>query len=295
MELAIEELRAMLAAQVAGQGDRDIAKTRAHLDALGEVAPLPPGWSVSPVDLGGPGERHVGPEARPGRVLLYLHGGGYCLGSPKSYRSLIARLACAAEAEAFALDYRLAPEHPFPAALEDSVVAYRRLLAQERGASGLVLAGDSAGAGLAIALAVKLKELGLPQPLAIVAISPWTDLTNGGETVANEPGRDPAITAGDLHMCAAHYLADADPRAPLASPVYADLSGLAPMLIHVGGEELLLSDADALKSAARAAGVDATLEIWPEMIHVWHAFHAVLPEAEEAIDEIGAWLKRRWL
>lgn len=289
----MEDVRAMIAQFGAIEG-AEIADLRARYDAAGEAMPAPEGWTWEEASLGGrPARRWSGPGLSPGRFLLYLHGGGYCIGSPRSHGALAAQLGAAAGAEVFVLDYRLAPEHPHPAAVEDAVGAWAELLAEGRDPARGVLIGDSAGAGLAVAAAVAAKGKGVPQPGAIVALSPWANLAQEGFSYEECAKRDPIVTKAGLDANAAAYLAGLHPKTPLASPIFADLSGLAPMLIQVGAHEVLLADAEALKTAARRAGVDVTLEVWPEMIHVWHFFHAMLEEAREAIAEIGEWLGRR--
>jgi acetyl esterase/lipase len=260
---------------------------RAAFDASREAeGPLPEGWSAKALDLG--------PGARATRTILYLHGGGFCLGSIRSHSGLVANFAKAADAEGVLLDYRLAPEHPYPAALDDSWEAYRRLLADGRDPNGVVLAGDSAGAALALGVALRAKGEGVAMPLALVLLCPWSDLTQSGESMVTREETDPTISKSGLDAFARLYLAGADPRDPAASPYHADLSGLPVMLVQVGGDEVLLSDAENLVAKARAAGVDATVEIWPGLFHVWHRFYAQAEEASDALSELGAWLKRRW-
>ena len=240
-----------------------------------------------------PAEWLVPPSARDDVVLLYLHGGGYVIGSPRSHRHLAAALARAARARALVLDYRLAPEHPFPAAVEDAVLAYRWLAEQGIRPARLVIAGDSAGGGLTVATLVALRERGLALPAAGVCISPWVDLTCSAPSYAKNAAADPIVRPALVSEMARAYLAGADPRTPLAPPLYADLRGLPPLLIHVGSDEVLLDDAAGLAERARAAGVDAALEIAPRMVHVWHWFLPMLPEAQTAVDAIGAFIDAR--
>ena len=289
---ALDSVRALVRARQAETARLDLAAQRAEMDDRGARAPLPAGWSATRFDLGRPGELLRGPSAAITRSILYLHGGGFCMGAPKSHRALAAQIGHAAQAEVFTLAYRLAPEHRAPAALEDALDAYRRLLATGRDARSIALIGDSAGGGLALHLAAALKSAGLPAPLAVVAISPWVDLTLTGSSLRTRAARDPALTQERLATCAGHFVGDGDARA--ASALFADLAGLPPVLVHVGDDEILLSDAERFISAARAVGVDATVEIWPGLFHVWHAYFPMIEEAREAISEIGAWLKRRW-
>ncbi len=289
----IQNLVALLRSREA-PGDRTPAEQRA---AFEEVAVLVAGSAEAtstPVDAGGvPGEWIAAPGASSERTLYYLHGGGYVIGSIHTHRALIARLSAASGARGFAINYRLAPEHPFPAAVEDAVTGYRWLLGQGVDPAGLVIAGDSAGGGLTVATLVALRDAGVPLPAAAVCLSPWTDMEGIGESAKTRAAADPMIDGAHLADGAQLYLGDADPRTPLAAPLYADLSGLPPMLIHVGDAEVLLDDSTRLAERATAAGVDVTLEVWDHMIHVWQFFAAILPEGQQAIDRIGAWVRER--
>jgi monoterpene epsilon-lactone hydrolase len=240
-------------------------------------------------------ERLQPPTAQPGRMVLYLHGGGYVIGSPRSHRHLAVAIASAAAASALLLDYRLAPEHPFPAALDDAVAAYRWLLDHGVAPGGIVIAGDSAGGGLTVATLVALRDAGLPRPAAGVCISPWVDLTCSAPSYAAKATTDPIVVGQSVARMATAYLGAADRRTPLASPLFADLAGLPPLLIHVGSEEVLLDDSIALADRATKAGVGATLDVWPEMIHVWHWFLPMLDEAQAAIDRIGIFARARFI
>ena len=272
-----------------------IAERRAMYDRAERVFTLPPGTTVEPVAAGGrPAERICPVGAREDAVLLYLHGGGYVIGSPRSHRHLAEALARSAGVSCLLPDYRLAPEHPFPAAVDDALAAYRWLVEDRRIAPGrTVIAGDSAGGGLTVAALVAIREARLPLPGAGVCISPWTDLTCSAASYQSKAGSDPMVNLPDITAMAGHYLNAADPRTPLASPLFADLRGLPPILIHVGSEEVLIDDASRLAERARAAGVDVTLEVWEQMIHVWHWFLPWLPEAEAAVEKIGGFLRPR--
>ncbi|MBX5465774.1 MAG: alpha/beta hydrolase [Clostridia bacterium] len=275
-----------------GAAPPSVEEQRRQLDAMGGLLPLAPDVVVRPAESGGvPGEWIDAPGARADRVLLYLHGGAYSMGGPASHRSLVARLARAAAARGLLVDYRLAPEHRFPAAVEDAVAAYRGLLAAGLEPGRIVLAGDSAGGGLAVATLVALREAGQPLPAGAALLSPWTDLAGTGETLRTRAERDPWIDPSGIGGAARLYLGEEDPRHPLASPLYAELGGLPPLLIHVGEDEVLLDDARRLAERARAAGVEVTLRVWPEMWHVFQAFP--MPEAEEAIAEIGRFVQAR--
>ncbi|HEY1301632.1 MAG TPA: alpha/beta hydrolase [Stellaceae bacterium] len=270
-----------------------VAQGRQILAGAERWVPRPPtGVRVRAVNAGGvPGEEVTAPASRPDRRILYLHGGAYCAGSPRLYRDLSWRLAQAAEAVLLAPDYRLAPEHPFPAALDDAVAAYDGLLAEGGDPRRIALAGDSAGGGLVFALLLRLRDSGRPLPAAAVALSPWTDLALGGASLQLNARRDPMLDPRHLPPVVEWYLAGADPREPTASPVYGDCTGLPPALIQVGEDEILRDDAVRMTEQMHAGGAVATLEIWPRMPHVWHTFAPVLPEARRAVARIGAFLR----
>jgi len=228
------------------------------------------------------------------RAILYLHGGGYVMGSPNTHRSLGGEVSRAAQAVVLMVDYRLAPESPFPAAVDDSVAAFEWLLAQGSKPQNLAVAGDSAGGGLAAATLLALRDRKLPLPKAAVCISPWSDLTCTNDSYKTRAAADPMVTTDGIGNMASLYLQGADPKNPLASPNFAELRGLPPLLIHVGRDEVLLDDSIKLHERAKAAGVDSTLEIWDDMIHVWHAFHPMLPEGKQGITRVGAFLQEKW-
>lgn len=236
------------------------------------------------------------PGVQAGRAILYLHGGGYVMGSLNTHRSLVGEISRAAQAAVLLLDYRLAPEDPFPAAVEDGVAAYRWLLDQGLKPQNLAIAGDSAGGGLAMATLVSARDQGLPMPAAAVPISPWSDLTCTNESYKTRAEADPMVTPGSkgINRMANLYLNGNDARHAYASPNFASLKSLPPLLIHVGRDEILLDDAIKLDAKAKADGVDSTLEIWDDMIHVWHAFHPMLPEGKQAIERVGAFLREQW-
>jgi monoterpene epsilon-lactone hydrolase len=234
------------------------------------------------------------PGLQAGYAILYLHGGGYSIGSINTHRSLAGEIARAAQAAVLLIDYRLAPEHPFPAAVEDSVEAYRWVLEHGFTPAHTAIAGDSAGGGLTVATLVAARDQELPMPAAAVCISPWSDLTCTNASYKTRAEADPLVNATNITRMAGLYLQDADPTHPLASPNHADLRGLPPLLIHVGRDEVLLDDAVVLHDKAKAAGVDSTLEVWDDMIHVWHAFHPMLPEGKQAIERVGVFLRQQW-
>jgi acetyl esterase/lipase len=246
------------------------------------------------VDAGGVSADWIeAPGADASRALLYLHGGGYVIGSVNTHRDLVSRIARAAGVRALSVEYRLAPENPHPAAVEDSTAAYRWLLRQGLEPGRVVLAGDSAGGGLVIATLVALRDAGDPLPAAGVCLSPWVDLEGVGESMTTKAEPDPLIQRDGLVKMGRLYLGDFDPHTPLAAPLYADLGGLPPLLIQVGTAEALLDDARRVAEKASAAGVDVTLEPWDDMIHVWQIFASMLPEAREAIDRIGDFIRKR--
>jgi len=270
------------------------AERRAQYERAEKVFPTPSDVKVERVNAPvAPAEWLRPPSAEPGRVVLYLHGGGYVIGSPRSHRHLAAAIACAAGASALLLDYRLAPEHPFPAAVEDATAAYRWLLDQAIAPERIVIAGDSAGGGLTVATLLALREARVPLPAGGVCISPWVDLTCSGASYATKAAADPIVRRAGVEEMARAYLGATPPRTPLASPLFADLRGLPPLLIHVGSDEVLLDDAVQLAERAKAAGVDATLEIYDRMIHVWHWFLPMLDEAQTAVEAIGRFVRSR--
>lgn len=288
----IAELRAHLAKLPPTES---IAERRAMYDRAERVFTLPPGTTVESVTAGGRPAEWIRPAgAREDAALLYLHGGGYVIGSPRSHRHLAEALARAAGFPCLLPDYRLAPEHPFPAAVDDALAAYRSLVEHRKIAPGrIAVGGDSAGGGLTMAALVAIREARLPLPGAGVCISPWTDLTCSAASYRSKAASDPMVDLPGIAAMAQAYLGATDPRTPLASPLFADLRGLPPLLIHVGSEEVLIDDASGLAERARAGGVDVTLEVWEEMIHVWHWFLPWLPEAQTAVEKIGGFLRRR--
>ncbi|MBN1285305.1 MAG: alpha/beta hydrolase [Anaerolineae bacterium] len=266
-----------------------IPNTRARMSTLGSFAPPLQDVAIEAVDAGGvPAEWFTPPDAGTG-VILYTHGGGYVVGTVASYRAMLSRLAKIGGLRVLAIEYRLAPEFPFPAAVEDSTAAYRWLLAQSAAPERIVLAGDSAGGGLAAATLLALREAGDPLPAAAVLFSPFADLTGAGTTLTTLAGADPILAWEDsLEEAAAAYAGDTDPHDPLISPVYADLHGLPPLLILVGSNEILLSDSTRLARRARLAGVDVTLDVWEGMVHVWPLFGVTLPESWAALEAASA-------
>jgi epsilon-lactone hydrolase len=276
--------------------DTPLAAQREQFETLTARMPLAAGVTCSAVDAGGvPAEWVDPPEVTsPAPTLLYFHGGGYGMGSVNTIRPLVSQLAVATSARVLSVDYRLAPEHACPAAVEDAVSAYRWLVDQGTDPAAVALGGDSAGGGLTVAALLAAKEGGLPMPAAGVCISPWVDLTLSSESIERNAASDPEVTRAALARWAEFYLAGADPKNPLASPVYGDLGGLPPLLIQAGTAEAMEDDAVRLAVAAQGAGVAVTLELYQDMIHVWHSFAPKLPEATATIERVAAWLQERW-
>lgn len=271
-------------------GGGDLASRRARLELLTKLSPKPADVRIESVTAGErPAELLVPHGARGDAVILYLHGGAYILGSVATHRGLAASIAKAAGVSVLIVDYRLAPEHPFPAAIDDAVAAYRWLRRQGFAPERTAIAGDSAGGGLTLATAVRLRDEGDFIPGALLLLSPWADLTQSGETITTKAAVDLTLPLAMLTEGAGAYLGQGDAAQPYASPVFADLRGLPPMLLQVGDQEILLSDATRIAAGARAAGVRATLDVWPGMWHVWHAFP--VPEGRAAIQQAGTWLR----
>lgn len=292
--MADPELEVLIGMMRAGELDfaADPAATRAMFDELTGAFPVADDLVFSPVILSGvAGLKATSAGVAEDAALLYLHGGAYVVGGSQSYRGHAGEMGRAAGVAAYVVDYRLAPEHPCPAAVEDGVAAYRALLDQGLKASRIVIAGDSAGGGLTIATLVAARDAGLPMPAAAFVISPWVDLACAGASMKTKAAADPSLTEKGLKVAAAHYLAGQAANTPLASPIHADLTGLPPLLIQVGSAEILLDDAVRLAGAAGAAGVAVRLEVWPDMIHDWHLFAFMLGAGRRAVVEAGAFLK----
>lgn len=283
-------LRALPPRRIAGPGG--LEELRRGLEMFVRGMPAPEPGEHLPLTAGGvPAELLVPDRARSDRAILYLHGGGYASGSLASHRGLAVRLAVAARAPVLSVGYRLAPEHPFPAAFDDALAAYRWLRAEDP-SRRLAVAGDSAGGGLACALIAALRDAGEPMPVALAAFSPWADLALTGESIDRLAGVDPIFDRESLRSFAVLYYGDRDPRDPRISPLYGDLSGFPPTLIQVGAAEVMLDDSTRLAERLRAGGAPVELDVWPEMIHGWQLFAGMLPEGEEALAQAGAFLDR---
>lgn len=287
---ALDELIAGLRA-----GGPDLAADpqtlRPDYEALFATMPVAEDIDIAELTLGGvPTLRVAAPGSETGKAIIYLHGGGYVVGSAQGYRGLAGEVSRAAGMPAMVLDYRLAPEHAFPAAVDDAVAAFKALVASGTSPANIVFAGDSAGGGLALAAMIKLRDDGDALSAAALLISPWADATCKAGSLDSKAAEDPSLTKHGLEVCAQRYLGDADAAHPLASPALADLSGLPPLLVQVGSIEILLDDALAIAANAGKGGTMVRLEVHPGLPHVFHAFHFMLPQAKAALDEAGAFL-----
>ena len=272
----------------------DVASARARLAIAETLFERPPDVRYEPVDAGGvAAEWTVAPGADADRTLVYLHGGAYVAGGIGTHRALATELSRVAGLRVLNVDYRLAPEHPHPAAVDDAATVARFLWKQGCAPEQTAIAGDSAGGGLTIATLVALREAGDALPGAAACLSPWTDLTLSRGSLRSRAGEDPMVREASLAASRDAYVAGGDARAPTVSPLFADLAGLPPLLVQVGTAEILLDDATELAASAERAGVDVTLEVWDDMIHVFQAFFSLLPEGREAIARIAAFLRAR--
>jgi epsilon-lactone hydrolase len=268
------------------------AERRERLDAIGSTSPPAGDIRLEPIDANGiAAEWSLAPGSDPSKVLLFFHGGGYCSGSIVSHRGMVTEAGRAARARTLAVGYRLAPEHPFPAAIEDARSAYRFLLDQGVAPVKIAIAGDSAGGGLTLALMTRVRDAREPLPACAWLVSPWVDLQMTGASLAEKAVTDPLISKSYLEELASAYLAGADPAHPLVSPLNADLAGLPPLLVQVGSAETLLDDAVRIARRAGAADVRVNLEIWPHMIHAWHLWAAQLEAGRRAIASAGAFIR----
>ncbi len=271
----------------------DVQKERVELDKLGAMFKLPKGVKSVKESAGGvPAEWVIPTGISDDRVVLYLHGGSYTSGSCNSHRPMVANIAIASKARVLTLDYRLAPEHPHPAAVEDAVAAYKWLINGRVDPKHLAIAGDSAGGGLAVALLVCLRDNNIPLPAACVCLSPWTDLAFTGETWKTKLAADLIIYPYKEYAFAKMYQGGLDPATPLVSPLYADLKGLPPLLVQVGTDEVLLSDSTRLAERAKQAGVNVTIEEWEKMQHVWQFASGFIPEGRRAVQRIGEFIDK---
>jgi epsilon-lactone hydrolase len=286
----IDAVRALLSAKPRPIG---WPERRKRLDEVGAVWPVADDVDLTAVDVNGvPGEYSVVPGSDPSRVLIFFHGGGYCSGSIQSHRRLVTEAGRAARMRTLAVGYRLAPEHPFPAAYDDALTAWQFLRKQGIAAAHIAIGGDSAGAGLTLGLIGRLRDGHEELPVCAWLMSPWTDLTMCGSTLASKAAVDPLIHKEYLSELADTYLpAGIDRKDPRVSPLYADLRNFPPTLIQIGSNETLLDDATRLTARAGAADVAVTLEIWPHMIHAWPLWNAHLEEGRRALANAGAFIR----
>ncbi|CAB3749179.1 alpha/beta hydrolase [Paraburkholderia humisilvae] len=269
-----------------------LAERRARMLTLVDRYTIAPDVRIEATDADGvPAEWTLTPVADPKRVVLFLHGGAYIAGGIATHRHMVAQIGRVARARTLALDYRLAPEHPFPAALEDALTGYRYLLSRGYAPAHIAIAGESAGGGLALAMLVSLRQIGVDLPACAWLSSPWTDLDMTGASMESKADVDPLIQKPYLLEAAAAYLNGADPRTPLASPLYADLAGLPPLFIQVGTAETLLDDAMRLARRAAQTDVRVVLDVWPEMIHAWSLFYQQLDAGQQSLESMGAFVR----
>ena len=269
------------------------AQQRETAEAMAAQAPLPNDVYTETIkNETVTGLLMAAPDVDDQEIILYFHGGGYVNGSSLTHRELGWRLSAAARARVLLLDYRRAPEHPYPAAIEDAVAAYKWLLASDFPPSKISVAGDSAGGGLAVAMMLVLRDEGVMLPKTAVLLSPWLDLTHNSGTFISNESSDLILSAARLREFADWYLGDgASADNPLVSPIFADLHDLPPMLIQVGDQEMLLDDSITFAEKAEAAGADVTLDVWEDMFHVWHAIAAIIPEGQDAVEKVGAFIQ----
>lgn len=271
-----------------------VEQIRAHADRIYDKLEIPK-YAQFIEESEVPGLWTQVPEAPRNQAILYLHGGGYVMHSPKQYRPLTAALSQASGRKVFAVDYRRAPEAPFPAALEDALDAYLWLIEELGEEPEIVVGGDSAGGGLAVALMLLCKKVGVLLPKGVFLISPWLDLTMSGESIQTKASVDPIVSLKGLEDFSRSYLGkEGNPTEPLASPLFGDLEGLPPVLVHVGSNEALLDDSTRFARSAGAAGVEVSLKVWPEMFHEWHIWHSRLPEGRAANEEAAEFIRRRF-
>ena len=286
-----ERLRAFAASL---EGGPELDEMRSSYQTFAGVGTVPDGVSWTEVDAGGVPAIWAEPDdGSADAVIQYVHGGGYVIGSAEFYRNLTGHLARAVGCRVLNVDYRLAPEHPHPAPVEDSTAAYRWLLEQGVAPTSIAISGDSAGGGLTVATLLAIRDAGLPQPAAAVPISPWVDMEATGATMTSNAGKDVLVQAVLIKGMADAFLQGSDPRHPLAAPLHADLTGLAPLYIQVGGDETLLDDARRLAERATAAGVETQLEVFPEMQHVFQMAAGTMPEADDALRKVADYLRPR--
>ena len=269
-----------------------LEELRGQYDKLGSLLPPPDDVDIEAITIDHIPAEWIKPHNKSNdKVLMYVHGGGYCIGSLDSHRSMVCELAKAVQCQVLNVEYRLAPEHAYPAAVEDAAQCYQWLLDQGHKNSDIAIGGDSAGGGLTMATLLEIKKRNLPQAAAGICLSPWADLTLASESMTSKASEDPIVSKQGLQKMADDYLQGQDAKADQASSIFADLSGLPPILIHVGTAEVLLDDSKNLLEALESAGVKTTYKEWPDMLHVFQFFHIMLSEARESIKEIGEFIQ----
>ena len=272
----------------------DIDKVRRLWNRVGGLLPVASGVQVEADEIAGLRAEWLTPrDSRSDGLLLYLHGGGYVVGGCDMHRQMVSHIARAGRLRALLPEYRLSPEHKYPAAIDDAVAVYRSVLQTGVDAGDIVFAGDSAGGGLTVATLIALRDAGERLPAAAVLLSPFLDVTGSGRSMQTRADRDPWFRPQDVAVVAGHYCQAHEQRLPMVSPVFADVDGLPPVYIQVGDDEILLSDSERLAEKYTAAGIDVELDIWPEMWHVFQAFIGKMPESRQAIDRIGDYIQSR--
>jgi monoterpene epsilon-lactone hydrolase len=291
LTMSSEELATLKGMLAAGGPDfaSPALEVRAMFDGMLATFPVEESLVFAERTIGGVSGLWLDAPQKSDSVVLYVHGGAYLVGTAFGYRGLSGGIAQASGAAMFSIDYRLAPEHAFPAAMDDALAAYKGLLAEGFAANQIIVAGDSAGGGLALALLIAIRDAGLSQPAGAVLLSPWTDLTFTGESLATKAEVDNSLSEAGLRAGAEQYLAGHSASDPLVSPLLGDLTGLAPLLIEVGSDEILLSDSTRFAAKAGESLVDVTLHVWPEMVHDWSLFAFMLGEGRDMIVETGMW------
>lgn len=294
-EAAKAQMKALREAVTAAGGFQPtLEQQRDGIALMAQQAAVPEGVIVSETYAGGcRAYWNDAPGGSKDHVVLYLHGGGYVIGSPKSHERLVGHIAKAAGCRVLNVDYRLAPEHPHPAAVTDAANAYTWLLGQGYRPERIVISGDSAGGGLTLATLLSLRDKGLPQPAAAVPLSPWTDLEGTGDSMDSNAPNDLIVQRDGLQGMAAEFLGEANPRDPLAAPLYGDYHGIAPLYIQVGGDETLLDDSTRVAAKAQADGCEVRIDIFPEMQHVFQASVGNIPEATDAVQRMGVYIREK--
>jgi acetyl esterase/lipase len=270
----------------------EIEPARARLDRVSGLVPVAAGVRPRPATVAGLHAEYLEPEnSAPGKLLLYWHGGAYLMGSCRSHRSFVSHIAVCGGVTALLAEYRLAPENPFPAAVDDAVAVYKNLLADGYSPDDIVVAGDSAGGGLSVAMLMRLRDEEIQLPHAVALLSPWLDLSCAGESMSSRRHKDPWFDPEDLPHIARHYCCDADLTNPLVSPVFGHAEQFPPTYIQVGDDEILLSDSERMAEMIRRGGGQAEIEVWPGMWHVWQMFVQFMPESRQAVDRLGTFIR----